>query len=605
MNFFKEIERRRWMIAYAVPTVAALLARGVAWTTWLGSPFRYYHHVLGLDTHGIVNNVQRFMDGKISFNLYRGLAAVALWLVPDLDAAVVVLVLVNYVLGVGTALFVAHACRRLFGDWRIALLGGLLCGCYGPLVMYESFTLRESLYLFTLAMSLTLVLTLRKRRGTTLFLLGMVLATPVMTRPSGLAWAIAAVGWLSLYWARRSLRRGENAHRLCVNVGRRTTAVGCGLVFVLTISLVGNYLYCGEWMYGSRYFSFMRSALLGKRQVRFDMAKRSAPSSHQSEESSNATIVKFRGDAAEGRLSRYLLNAGKAVSAFETPNNLNWYFIRDLLPPIRYLVGPALLLPLAWAGLVTWLCRWRFTGRESLVLFFFCSCMVPLIVYVPVARYRLALLPALTIVAADFIVTFFRAFVRPRNGKRLTGLAMAAAYLFILSWVWPRDPFVRRDDLYALAVAADAGNMDKRLREACYRGALRFDPGHAPSIRGLANLMLLSQRFHDASKLIDPLYRRNPRNWKNALCRAAALLGTGESETAERVLLEANEPDRDEDRANVLYFLGETRRTRGRLDEAASDYREALSLNVSRRQRMVLRQALLACGRNGEGNGKD
>jgi hypothetical protein len=162
-------------------------------------------------------------------------------------------------------------------------------------------------------------------------------------------------------------------------------------------------------------------------------------------------------------LKRFVFGLPQRTAQFflarEIPENINYYFLRDRIFPLKYLPGPGLLMPLALAGIFLMLLRIK--KRESLLLLTILLLAFPLAAREPIGRYRLHLVPYFFLCAAYFFI------VLQRNTKKSL-LLCASAYALALgiNFAFSSPAFVRVSDHVAWGKAIEAKNNGKPSRDS-------------------------------------------------------------------------------------------------------------------------------------------
>jgi len=556
---------------------AAAAVRAWLLFAWSDSAFRWYHTVHGLDMMTHVRETILFAQGARGFSLYSLLAAVG-HLLDGPDG----MVGIQAVLGVATAGLVALAAWRLHGHRVAAVLAGLAAALYAPAAMYELFHLKETTYLFAATLSLTLLLEARHRHfapGWT-FAAGAAAMLPPMVRFPGLLWSGCALAWLALAIRQHDLchlRREDGLRGFGARLLRHCARPFLGAALVVAVAAGFN-------------------AARGHRQLPFGSGPGIAfylggvvnPKTPPPTADGHAAMP------TPPRPSSLSRKAIELVQAVEIPNNLNYYFIRANLPGLGLLPGPALLLPAAFAGTILLAATRRLGGGSVLVLLYAIAFAVPLLAFVPLARYRLVLLPCLCLWAVfPWVLSGWPTGGHPRHRAKLAlaWLALlAAGHLLLTPRGFSREaPPLRLSDFL---IHADACRHDaRRIPElvAALRAAGYMDPhAAAPDALRYGHWLFAQGQFPAARELLDP-YAAQVADTPLHVAHAIALLGCGELAAAAAVL-EAVPPPHDD--PEYHYQLGECRRLQGRPAEAAEAYRAGLALARNDTQRAILQDAL-------------
>jgi len=298
-----------------------------------------------------------------------------------------------------------------------------------------------------------------------------------------------------------------------------------------------------------------------------------------------------------------VLKAANFRGAYEIPDNLDFYLVRDQAPLLRLplpgfgTVGPLALIGLLWG--------WRRPGLSRALLLSIAIGASTVIGFFVFARYRMPVLPALLPFAGYGLVEAWRrlrAAARAGDRRRLTltlGVTLLAVAFVHLPVRAPRDsvayrtarvlrlPAIAETTAVAhynlgLAFASEAEeNQDDpdalRRAELEFREALRQDPRLADVYAELGKV--LARQGRDAEAIAS--YRQaltvepdRPRTWH--------VLGilqkrTGDLTGAEMSFLQALRLDPN--RVDSATRLGELLLARGRRSEAAASFRHALAID--------------------------
>ena len=240
---------------------------------------------------------------------------------------------------------------------------------------------------------------------------GFALGLCVVGRPSGLFFAPAMALWV--------LRRRGFTVRNCA-------AVAAGAAAALVPATLLNGICGGNW---SCFFNVMPYSL-----------------------EFNAAAAPAVGNPYLAMLVNAVSRVPRLFSGLELPENLNYYFLADRLPLLRFLPAPALLIPVACAGLVLLLWYWRKPAASVLIPVL--TLALPLCVRDPIGRYRLTLIPYFILGAGAWL-----AFLpgKPMRRHLLVAGALLGAFVAV-GWIGPR-PYHRSSDYltHALALEAESG----------------------------------------------------------------------------------------------------------------------------------------------------
>lgn len=403
--------------------LAAAAVRAGFFSFWLGSAFRFFHRVPGLDMETLLRFSEWGKGCEFSplFVVHRFLIYLV-WLANGRQHSVEALVICQSLFGVAGAVMTADIVLRLWGRRGTALAAGLFYALYGPLVLYDFCILQESVTTTLILAGVWAFLACRAGRGRPekCFGAGLLLGLGSVGRP------VAAA--LALFLPGTAFARSRRGALFMLG----------GVLALWGVAGTFNLVFAKDF---SPFFRVLPYTL-----------------SYNAEK-----IPSGAGPgAAEKRLSLGLPGrAAKFFLAFEMPENLNYYFLRRRLPLLGYLPGPGLFMPVALAGVL--LMTARFRRREGLLLAVIALLALPLAAREPIGRYRLHLVPYFIVCAAYFFTVLRQGSVRTNV---LCGGAFALA-LFI-NFAFSPPAFIRASDhtAWALALESAAGG---RVSQASVR----------------------------------------------------------------------------------------------------------------------------------------
>lgn len=445
-------DRKKLLWIVAAAGVAVKLAEFLYWRT---SVFRYWNELAGLDMATLLKFGEWGTPGNgFFFTPHRALVA-ALWALGGRVHNVPGIVAAQALCAVAGAVLCADLALRFFRrDKTAAAVCGAAYLVYGPFFIYEFTVLQETAALTLILLAFYASVRARSARG--FLAAGAALGACVAGRPTALFFVPAMFAWSACreFRSRRRPRREALRKMLCCLGG--AAAVLC-LVAGANLTLGGN---------ASPFFNVLP----------YSLEFNAAPARGGSAASGYPYLEMF-GNALR-RAPRMLLPA-------EIPENLNYYYLKELMPFLKFLPGPALLLPLALAGMILALPKSRrAVGTVWLPLF---TLALPLCVRDPIGRYRLTLIPYFILFAGHWVHA-----LRGRPAKRHAAVALAvAAGCFALELPFRPEDVLRSDDFLAHAAALKLQNggshteaslevladgwergkfADNRLGTALYRG---------------------------------------------------------------------------------------------------------------------------------------
>ncbi|NOY75861.1 MAG: hypothetical protein GXP32_08760 [Kiritimatiellaeota bacterium] len=514
---------------YAAPVFAALAVRVVMFFSWIDSPFRSYHTLVGLDMRKFLLWGTGLAEGRCRFTAYRFfVAVVSLFVDPaNLADGVVAAQLALGVLATGLTVFIF---RSLFRERFFAILAGFLFALYAPPLLYETHILKETVYLFLTTLSLVTAIFVVSKRGTGwkwFFICGMSAIMPFLTRFSGVLWFVSAVLWIFFVLRRRK----ESLKPLFAFI--------CGGAVVLAA------VFAFEFSLGRSPKPFFTP------NAAYVLSVGAKPElSDLSVEDTSEASAAARGD--ENLIGCYAAKIPYIFSGLEMPNNVNYYFERLKLFPLNLTVSPGFLVPLGFAGLILMFFVPGFRGRAIPFLWLFFSFAVPMMLFVPLARYKLVLAPMFCVSASFLAMMLFRG-IRGSDWNRVALVAGMGGVCFLFSAIFaPPPPVVRDGDWKAYAMVV----LKKPVE------------------------LMTGGDFKSARAILSPLVKANPENPYIRIEYVSSLLGTGASKSAYFVLKGMGIPGNSRLAARYLFERGEAARLLSLTDEAVECYRRAKALNI-------------------------
>lgn len=299
--------------------------------------------------------------------------------------------LVQAILGAATCMLTALMARRLFTP-AAGWLAGLAAVFYGPAIFYGSFLLKETVVVFLVTAAMTASLTARSRRA--LFSCGLLWGMAVAFWPLLAPVALATAAWIP--WRGRPEKSADHPA-----AGRVVPAalLAAGMLLAILPVTVRNMV----------------------AEERFVLISDSGPRNWEVGNSSNSsgTYMDYPGERLPLSSGRFwMLQVQKAGLFFhprEIPQIVDHELLRKASPVLgRPLIGFAFVAPLALAGWVLLLRRWR-----DLFPLLALSALYPLSVslFFVVGRFRLPVIPTFLILAAGAATWLMQEALEHRAGR--------------------------------------------------------------------------------------------------------------------------------------------------------------------------------------------
>ncbi len=522
------------------------------------------------------------------------------------SSSMLVAKLFQTIVGSATCLLTFLLASRLL-DRRTAIIAGIVTAFYGPLLFFETQLLATGWAAFWSVCLLTLFVIAEREKALWSFgMLGACGALSVLTRPTFLPFFLVAC--IALFWV---VARETKEPR---KQGTRIAALLLGwLLFTLPIALFNHH--------SSGRFTILPSSgginlFIGNNPNREETLTARPGAQWQAIVQLPAQKNQLEGawtqqayflervrDYATTAPGDFLAGLGQKalqlISSRELPRNIDIYELSQWSTLSKLLTWKianfgfpfGLLLPLAAIGLVA---NWR-KWPAAVVLFPFCYGASIVLVFVT-ARYRIPLIPVLSIFAASGLVAMGHA-LRKQQWPVLTGMG-AAAFLLILLSSWP-GPFAEERQSYTGEMYREAALFKIRMNlhteaRALFLESIAADPASAEAHSGLAQTFYREGRLQEARDAWERAVALNP-DWFEAVNNLAWLLATTRREDlrdldrAAQLARHACELRAYRD-AGALDTLAAVQANRGEFPEAIATLEQAIALTDRASQEDLLRE---------------
>lgn len=547
-------------IVYAIPLILGLIVRIFAYFEWLASPFHYYHTIVGLDMRKFLVSGVNFSDGNAIFTPYN-LFITTIYQCVGNDILPEGIVIGQIILGLGTIFFTTYIAMHLLGNKFIALISGIFIALYAPIIIYETTILKTTIYLFLSTLSLALLLYSRKKKFNIFSnsCLAISIILPFTIRFGGLLWIILATSWLFLY-----ILKSKKIQSSTIII-RYLSAFIASLILIIGINQYNN---INSKKYISRNFSYIFSTGSNANNEISGRTTNTQPTTvNNSEQSANSA-------KSANKFIVYFSKLKYLFFTSEMPNNINYYFMKEKLPFIRYLMGPILLIPLAILGFIIMVSRGGFLKKESILFIYIAAFATPTLLFLPLSRYKLSLIPIFSIGAGYALYNIllltptFQNFINSHKSNQSAPLEkkkidknvwILILYLILLLFAFISNPrIIRSSDKKAYGIGASY--IPRKLME--------------------------QGKFKDAASILKNYYLNNQDNQIISLNYASALLGSGNPKAAEIVLTSINSPIDINNGAQFYFDLGEALRLQGRKNDALKCYQMAKKYPMTEKRKL-------------------
>jgi len=529
--------------------LAALAARAAVFCSFLQTPLDFYVKFEGLDMKFIHFQGESFYHLHGILSVHRLLCAVSM-LFTGGSLSPTALAAAQMILGALGAVLVCDAVLRISGSRLAALASGLLAATYAPALMYETLVLKESVCVFMASLSLwTVSLAGVSRRGAWAGALhGAAAAAMPLARFAGLLWSLSSIAWLAL-------RKAGSAR-----AAKKSWIPAAAFLAALALAWAFNFLVLGD----ARLFETNASYNL-------QLGASGNPSSYSGVDKAIEALPawKLLLKAAEEAPAKALC----LLKAYQIPDNVNYYFLREAMPPLKSLPGPMLLVPLGLAGLLLGLLKTKGNPlrKEALPALQFASLALPLCLFIVTGRHMLYLAPSLCAGAGVFVAAFAASCLKAARSRSVMKPALLAGALALLAWqAVPNSIPLRADDFIAYGLASELKRGPTEEAGRCFANALNLSPDSVPAAVNLGKWLIESGSPAQAADFLRDFAKRSPGNFKIMLNFSTALLMSGGAAEAEKSL-EAFPKNglSPEQTAKLLFNLSEARRLQGKAAQGA------------------------------------
>ena len=528
-------------LIYVIPIIAAVIARELLFIEWLNSPFRFYHIVSGLDMQTFVMRGENLYNGTTSFSMYRFFIAV-IYALCGKGNLVEGVVIAQMLMGVITTGLTVYVYRHIFKNRIGAALAGLFCALYTPLMVYETQVLKEPLFLFLSILALGLILFARQRNFPPLltYITGATAILPFFIRFSGLTWLAFIYFWLITYcYQKKQLWKPL------------TLALAGSFTIIILI-----FAYNSSHNYSTiRYFTPNTPYLLGvgatpnAKNLSFQVSKQSTA------QVSSQSIWSY--------IKTYTSKITYIFTGYEQPNNINYYFTCSKLPILRIFIGSFVLIPISVAGLIMIMIYFKKNKKTTILFLYMLAFIIPMILFLPLARYKMALTPMFAIFAAWWIIYMLNLLKSSKKQPIVIPMLIFLSAFLFSGYICRKRP-IRKSDQKAYGMAASY----------------------------IPHKLMTKGKFYAAKELLQQYYTKNPENPYIMLNYVSSLMGSGSPREAEKILLQQHSIQDDALRGRYFYELAECISMLGHPKKALIYYESALKCPLSPQGEKLIKEKI-------------
>ncbi|MCK4981503.1 MAG: tetratricopeptide repeat protein, partial [Victivallaceae bacterium] len=211
--------------------------------------------------------------------------------------------------------------------------------------------------------------------------------------------------------------------------------------------------------------------------------------------------------------------------------------------------------------------------KESILFIFIFSYMLPMCYFVPLARYRLVLIPVFCMLAP---YPFFAAWKAWHKKKLLLVLVPIVIYTIILYINLPLNSFLRSTDFvsYGKGMQLKTGKPASAL-PYLYE-AYKMAPYKQMTVVNFADALLKNRNPQEAVKVLRHALKNSPENLAYRYYLGIAYFFTGKAEQAEQLFSKINPDDMGSLKVKYYYFYSESLRAQNKHNAAAKLRQKAL-----------------------------
>jgi hypothetical protein len=533
------------------PFITAFAVRAFFFVFWLRSPYKFYHMIRGLDMYTLFTRYPN--DSVTSYSIF-------LRIIDKLTQPfffIETIVFVQLILGIVTCMFIVYICKCLTDSKRTACIAGLFYALYAPALMYEGFVLKDFLYLFfaVYILFLSFYTVSKKYSNLSVFLLGGGVLIAGFIRSLGTVLAIIIFCWFVFSLIRHVIKKkiaSSEKIKICFRK--------------LFLLFIGIFMMCSiVFAFNGNHFSYLYSVLFNynyftKVGMQKELKSINLADNDAKDTSTREIAIKGKMNIASENYRNGYMNCVKiylrklllTFRAYENPNNLNYYFIRATLLPLKYLIGPILLFPLALSGFLVFLFKWKSYTHPELLVLFCIPIIIACVVFVPIGRYRIVIAPVLTITASVFICELIDCVFLKRFTMFALFFLIFAVFVFLESYFSNKN-YLRASDYVAYGQALRYQNPKSSLILSCFEKAYDIRPDIDFIQNNLFLEYLRTGNFRGAEFFLRKKYRENPNDFDIVIRYVASLMGTKQYDKALRVLSSLEKP-KDINRLKEYYF---------------------------------------------------
>jgi len=492
-------------------------------------------------------------------------------------------------LGGLTSLLTYYLGKKLF-DFKTGVLAGVIIAFYGPLFFFETELLGSGWATFwSIPLLLAFLSASAKKTFWRCFLLGTCGALSILARPTFVLFFLAGCLWLAFSLFRSRIRRPLPV--------RQMVGILAGFALIATPVAIQSFRVTGHfgilpasggvnfYVGNNPGYAETLAARPGYDWLKIiDLPKESGLTGDWSDQQRffYRKVMDFAFDEPAEFAKGLAHKTIQFISSREIPRNVDiylfgkWSYLLDLLTwEISGFGFPfGLILPLALLGLVF---HWRQVPTPVLLFLLFYP--VSIIVVFIAGRYRLPIIPVMSVLAAAGLITLIE-IIRMNCWARLAIVAVCGLGVILLSSLpgpfLQEHPHTEADMYYGVGcLLEEQGQIDQAV--ALFAQAAQLDPNYAGAPADLGAMLAADGQNDQAIVCYTQALHFDPKSAEIHISLGNAHLQQGQFDLAIKHLTEAItiKPGY----ANIHNNLGNALTGKNQVDEAIRQFRQALRLD--------------------------
>ncbi len=556
---------------FIIPIIVALIIRIIFYLSWTNSTFKYYCFVKGLDMQALLNwGVNSTAKGEMANNLYVHLISLIVRLTNGSIFTINIIIILQLVLGIGTVLLSVYIAWIISESKAAASISSIIIACYAPLLMYEGFLLKNTLCTFlTTGLLFTALLFYKntKHKKISALCSGLFAALLLFANFA----SICFVSFVYLWQIFVVFKTKENLKSL--------------IIYPATILIILVALFSAS---GFRVFPIINN-ISDSRWLSYVInvgAQREITTLNES-------IQTLNNDQSFDRaidIYPYFKKTFSLLSSAEVPDNINYYFVKDGLIPLKYMFSPFLLYAVGIPAFFIYLALYRNRKVSLMCGIYFVSLALPLIVFVPLSRYTIVYSPLLCIMSVWLLFELAR-FMRQKNKTKGLSIILLLAVSFAIQTKLNPAPFYRASDFVTFARALEIQNPEDARISYAYGEAYKANSESIKIALKYADILMSHGHFTEASNVLEKLHLSNPTDTLITLQLSSALLVCKKTDEA-GILLDSLTGATLTDNTLYLYNKAEYFFQKENYKEALTLYEKLKVLNISAIQEKIKQRIL-------------